>query len=163
METKIYSADTDTLFTRCAWTGGDTPPARHGDADYRAIRRALFRESVRDCGGLGLWECAGTSALDRARIFWNRARLDSWATIRNRGRELAEHIRTGDTFTRYGMEFHRDGQHGDAAGAYAVAARHYADGGADRKAYRAAAAAERSRNRQAFYDRQYYATNYGPE
>ena len=161
METNVYA--NGTLYTRCAWTGGDTPPARHGDADYRAIRREFFREAVRDCGGLDLWACAGTSALDRARIFWKRARLDSWATIRNRGRELANHIRTGDTFARYGREFHRDGQHGDAADSYAVAARHYADGGDHRKAYRAAAAAERSRNRQAFADRQFYATNYGPE
>lgn len=161
MESKINA--NGTAYTRCTWTGGDTPPARHRNADYRAVRREFFREAVRDCGGLDLWACAGTSALDRARIFWNRARLDSWATIRNRGRELAEHIRTGDTFARYGREFHRDGQHGDAAEAYAVAARHYAEGGAYRKFYRAAASAERSRNRQEFYDRCHYATNYGAE
>lgn len=67
-------------FSRKAWTGGDTPPAKYREACYRAIRSDLFREQVRECGGLDLWVCAGTSALERARIFWNRARLDAWRT-----------------------------------------------------------------------------------
>lgn len=73
-------------FTRHAWTGGDTPPRRHRCADYRALRRIFWRESVAICGGLNLWECAGTSALDRARIFWNQARLDAWRTVERAGR-----------------------------------------------------------------------------
>jgi hypothetical protein len=75
------SADGQT-FERVAWTGGDTPPRRHRGREYRAIRRDYFREFLADCGGLNLWECAGTTALDRARIFWNQARLNAWATIR---------------------------------------------------------------------------------
>jgi len=68
-------------FDRVAWTGGDTPPRRHRGREYRAIRRAYFRESLADCGGLGLWACAGTTALDRARIFWRWAAADSWRTV----------------------------------------------------------------------------------
>jgi hypothetical protein len=68
-------------FDRAAWTGGDTPPRRHRGRDYRAIRREYFREFVRDCGGLGLWACAGTTALGRARLFWNQARLNAWRTV----------------------------------------------------------------------------------
>lgn len=79
METVIH-ANGRTL-PRVAWTGGDTPPARLADADYRAVRRAFFRGDVAVCGGLNLWACAGTSALDRARIFWRRARLDAWRTL----------------------------------------------------------------------------------
>jgi hypothetical protein len=41
----------------------------------------FFREQVRECGGLDLWACAGTSALERARIFWNAASLDAWRTF----------------------------------------------------------------------------------
>jgi len=65
---------------RYAWTGGDTPPARYGDPVFRAIRSIYFREFAADCGGLGRWECAGTSALERARIFWNQATLNAWRT-----------------------------------------------------------------------------------
>jgi hypothetical protein len=35
-----------------------------------------------ECGGLDFWKCAGTSSMERARIFWNRALLDAWATFR---------------------------------------------------------------------------------
>ena len=72
-------------FSRCAWTGGSTPPERFRSAEFVALRRWFFRESVSECGGLNLWECAGTSALDRARLFWNAASLDAWATLRNAG------------------------------------------------------------------------------
>ena len=67
--------------TRRAWTGGRRPPKRFSDARYKAIRRVYFREHVRECGGLNLWACAGTSALERARIFWNRASYDAYATL----------------------------------------------------------------------------------
>ena len=67
-----------------AWTGGSTPPRGFWQVNsaFRALTRFLYREQVKDCGGLGLWACAGTSSLERARIFWNRARLDAWATLR---------------------------------------------------------------------------------
>lgn len=67
---------------RVAWTGGSVPPARLRFRVYRGLRSAYFRESVREYGGLDLWTCAGTSALVRARIFWNRAGLDAWSTLR---------------------------------------------------------------------------------
>lgn len=82
METTITA--NGRIFERVAWTGGDTPPKRYRNRDYRALRRAFFRESVAICGGLNLWECAGTTALDRARIFWNQARLDAWRTVQRR-------------------------------------------------------------------------------
>lgn len=77
-----YTVDANgKAFSRHAWTGGDKPPRRYGCADFRAVRRVYFREFVADCGGLNLWECAGTTALDRARIFWNQARLNAWRTV----------------------------------------------------------------------------------
>lgn len=69
------------VYNRHAWTGGNTPPDGFSHPDYRALRKRFFREQIDECGGLNLWECAGTSALDRARIFWNRARLDAWRTF----------------------------------------------------------------------------------
>ena len=69
------------------WTGGTTPSdADKATPEFRRLRSQLFREEVLRCGGLDLWACAGTSALERARIFWNRARLDAWATIRHHRR-----------------------------------------------------------------------------
>lgn len=73
------------VFRRHAWTGGSTPPKRFRSAEFVALRRFFFRELVSECGGLDLWECAGTSALDRARIFWNQARFDAWSTLRLAG------------------------------------------------------------------------------
>lgn len=71
------------VFKRFAWTGGDgpIPHLRRKCPVYRALVSAFFRESLAECGGLNLWKCAGTSALERARIFWNRARLDAWRTL----------------------------------------------------------------------------------
>jgi len=69
---------------RRAWTGGDLPPnGIRTDKQYRDTVSAFFREALRDCGGLDLWTCAGTSVMDRARMFWNRAKLDAWATVRH--------------------------------------------------------------------------------
>jgi hypothetical protein len=70
---------------RRAWTGGSTPSPRLWGSNkaYRALTRKLYREQVKDSGGLDFWACAGTSAMERARLFWNRARLDAWATIRD--------------------------------------------------------------------------------
>jgi hypothetical protein len=85
------------MYTRTVWTGGTTPT--RGDkrrGDLRRYRGEFFREYVRECGGLDLWECAGTSALERARIFWNRATLDAWATVRDAYPDpLTEHDSNG--------------------------------------------------------------------
>ena len=70
------------LYSRFAWTGGDIPPKGLRFKPYRELVRAYFREQIAECGGLDLWTCAGTSCLDRSRIFWNRARLDAWRTLR---------------------------------------------------------------------------------
>lgn len=81
----MYTVTTESgrTYSRCAWTGGCTPARGNRDPEYRSLRRQFFRESVAICGGLDLWECAGTSALDRARIFWNQARLDAHSTLRD--------------------------------------------------------------------------------
>jgi len=74
---------------RHAWTGGDTPPPglRRGNAKFRSLVSFFFQEQLVECGGLDFWKCAGTSSMERARIFWNRAMLDAWATVRvNPGR-----------------------------------------------------------------------------
>ena len=73
------------VLDRVAWTGGSTPAQGYADANYRHVRRIFFRESLRICGGLDLWACAGTTALERARIFWSQARLDAWRTIERAG------------------------------------------------------------------------------
>ena len=66
-----------------AWTGGSRPTKKDKKTPaFRALRHELFREQVADCGGLGLWVCAGTSVLERARIFWGRANYDAHATLR---------------------------------------------------------------------------------
>lgn len=71
------------VFNRRAWTGGDVPPEneRRYNPVFRELVRAFFRESLTECGGLDLWKCAGTSSMERARIFWNQARLDAWRTF----------------------------------------------------------------------------------
>lgn len=71
-------------YNRKAWTGGDTPKddLLFSDAEYLGLVKFFFREQLKECGGLDLWACAGTSALDRARIFWNRAKLDAYATLK---------------------------------------------------------------------------------
>jgi hypothetical protein len=79
---------------RHAWTGGDTPDATaKSNPNYLALRSLMFREMVQECGGLDLWECSGTSSLERARILWNRATLDAWRTIEANAREALREIR----------------------------------------------------------------------
>src|SRR5438093_7163350 len=81
-----FCAPSGRVYSRVAWTGGDTPTSEvRRNADYRYLRRMFFREQVRECGGLDLWACAGTSALERARIFWNAATLDAWRTFSSHG------------------------------------------------------------------------------
>lgn len=74
------------------WTGGDTPikSVRRNNRVFRELRIQFFREQVAECGGLNLWDFKdeqgkrgypGTSPLERARLFWNRATLDAWRTI----------------------------------------------------------------------------------
>ena len=78
MEFKLLDGKT---YPRRALTGGNGNYKQCTHADFEWIRHFFFREQVRDCGGLDLWACAGTSALERARIFWNRASLDAFATL----------------------------------------------------------------------------------
>lgn len=70
-------------YNRRAWTGGDSPShaERRSNSEFKQLRTAFYREQVAECGGLGLWACAGTSVLERARIFWNRANGDAWRTL----------------------------------------------------------------------------------
>ena len=70
------------FFMRTAWTGGDTPPKRFNDPYFKGLRKQFFRELLNDCGGLDLWECAGTTRWERARIFWNQATLNAWRTLK---------------------------------------------------------------------------------
>jgi len=73
------------VYPRYAWTGGDTPPPETRTQafyfPYREIRREIFRELLQVCGGLDLWKCAGTSSMERARIFWREASYDAWRTF----------------------------------------------------------------------------------
>lgn len=98
------------VYNRVAWTGGDTPTKEQAaEKDFQELRSAFFRESLKDCGGLDFfkftdkfWEKMnytgfewpekiqfdkvgyyGTSCMERARTFWNRARLDAWRTLEN--------------------------------------------------------------------------------
>lgn len=83
-EANMTETRTGHAFTNpTVWTGGSRPPTARKQAFFLMyFRRMYFREQVKDCGGLDLWACAGTSALERARIFWNRANYDAWATVR---------------------------------------------------------------------------------
>ncbi len=69
------------MFSRVTWTGGSVPTAADlKRQDLRAMRSLLFRELLLECGGLDLWVCAGTSSMERARLFWNQATLNAWAS-----------------------------------------------------------------------------------
>lgn len=70
-----------------AWTGGSVPSKEEKRTPaFRELRSQLFRDEVGICGGLDLWACAGTTALERARIFWNNANLNAHATLRDQRR-----------------------------------------------------------------------------
>lgn len=75
---------------RRAWTGGDvaTTHERRTNPYYRELVSYFFKEQLKECGGLDFWKCAGTSSMERARIFWERAKLDAWRTYTEREREL---------------------------------------------------------------------------
>jgi hypothetical protein len=80
----LYQITTSTgkTYQRTAWTGGDTPDKLFPvTPDEQALVMAFLNESISLCGGLNLWECAGTSAQDRFAIFQNRATLDAWRTL----------------------------------------------------------------------------------
>lgn len=73
-----------TEFRKRAWTGGKAPTQEdwRANRNLRWITRWLFREQHRESGvPMDYWACAGTSALQRARILWNRAKLDAFATL----------------------------------------------------------------------------------
>ena len=70
------------VYDRFAWCGGQVPSRTNKQSvEFRELRSAFFREQVQECGGLDLWKCAGTSSIERARIFWNRANLDTFKTL----------------------------------------------------------------------------------
>lgn len=72
-------------FQRIAWTGGSTPPENFIQTNLgRELYQFFLNEQLADCGGLDLWECAGTSKEERFQIFHNRATLDAWATYREK-------------------------------------------------------------------------------
>lgn len=80
----LYQITTKTgrIYQRRAWTGGDVPTIYFGiDPLEKELIDAFYDEQVAECGGLDLWECAGTSAAERAAIFRNRALLDAWRTM----------------------------------------------------------------------------------
>jgi hypothetical protein len=71
-------------YERAAWTGGDAPPPNWPlteDLAGQYVYAFFLEEQIRECGGLALWACAGTSVDDRLDIFKNRARLDAWRTL----------------------------------------------------------------------------------
>jgi hypothetical protein len=70
-------------YERRAWTGGDKPDVNFGkDPTEKDLIAAYYNDQVVDCGGLDLWECAGTTAMERVEIFMNRAIFDAWRTLR---------------------------------------------------------------------------------
>lgn len=85
MKIDLYSIQTRDLkvYNRRAWMGGKTPEKNliRKNSEFRNLVSAFFREELRDCLGLDFWKCAGTSGMERARIFWNRAKLDAFATL----------------------------------------------------------------------------------
>jgi len=70
-----------------AWTGGSRPPVglTRTDKRYKGLVSFLFQGQLVECGGLDLWNCAGTTSIERARLFWTRAKYDAWATVRIAG------------------------------------------------------------------------------
>lgn len=67
-----------------AWTGGKAPSKTdwNKNRDLRIITRWFFRSQHAISGiPMDYWACAGTSCLERARILWNRAKLDAFATL----------------------------------------------------------------------------------
>lgn len=81
--TNLYTITTASgrTYERRAWTGGDKPDIDFAATEGLELVQAYYQEQVDECGGLDLWECAGTSAAERAEIFRNRAVLDAWRTM----------------------------------------------------------------------------------
>jgi hypothetical protein len=105
-------------YQRHAWTGGDTPKGisetGENDREYRVLRSAFFRELLENCGGLGAWKFKnpiwpdengraiytgekeqferlgyyGTGSMERARIFWNEAKLNAWRTLESNKKKV---------------------------------------------------------------------------
>lgn len=91
MHRKAWLHPVECPLPRRAWTGGDNPTKETWETQlFRCLVSFFFREQLRECGGLSLWESAGTSALQRARIFWGRAKADAWATYREKPEPLDE-------------------------------------------------------------------------
>lgn len=76
----------DTIdYPRIAWTGGDVPRRGICLADspfgrrYRRVRSYYFQEQL--VTWIQYWKDLPNK--DTRKIFWNRASLDSWATVRH--------------------------------------------------------------------------------
>lgn len=103
---RIIMLDNGNEYVQTAWTGGDTPDkTAKENEDFRKLRRYFFRKQLKDCGGLDFFKFThmpddgirtmsnsdyehfqkfgwyGTSCMERARIFWNRAKYDAWRTL----------------------------------------------------------------------------------
>ena len=69
-------------YERRAWCGGDVPTIDFAnDLIAKDLIEAFYDEQVAECGGLNLWECAGTSVDERKEMFHNRAIMDAWRTM----------------------------------------------------------------------------------
>ncbi len=97
---------------RVAWNGGSVPPALVAKCTFfKWLQATYYTESVKMGGGLDFWECAGTSSRQRAQGFLNAARLDAWATLRDKDnliillRQVAENIvKDCQNFDMFGWE-----------------------------------------------------------
>jgi hypothetical protein len=73
---------TGRCYKRRAWTGGDKPDIDFGcEPEVAELIDAFLQEQIAKCGGLDLWECAGTSAAERKAIFQQRALPAAWRTL----------------------------------------------------------------------------------
>lgn len=80
--TKLITTYLGNHYERRAWTGGDKPrPDFPLTMEETQVVRVFLDEQLDECGGLGLWACAGTSPKERLDIFWNRAVMDAWRTM----------------------------------------------------------------------------------
>jgi len=69
-------------YQRRAWTGGDKPDIDfENDPIHKDLIEAFYDETVAECGGLDLWECAGTSIEERKKQFHSWAVFDAWRTL----------------------------------------------------------------------------------
>lgn len=70
------------VYNRVAWMGGDTAPKtfRRISRDFRNLMSFFFREQIKDFKDY--W--GDMPDKDTRKIFWGRARVDSWASYRDK-------------------------------------------------------------------------------